>query len=578
MKYILVIGDGMADHPLDTLGGRTPLEASKKDAIDALARHGILGSVRNVPEDFAPGSDTAIMSIFGCSPRKYFFGRAPLEAAASGIQLAPGDACYRCNMVTYADEDVPFEHKHILSHSAGSIEGRESDELVTMLFHHPDFRPLAEQAGMVIHKGSSFRHLAVQSHVDIKGIRLAPPHDHLGEEIGPILPTGCPNADVLRELMRRAFDILDQHPINVARRAAGKLPANGVWFWAEGTAAALPNFPEHYGSDGGVVSAVPLCHGIGILTGLEAVTVPTATGEWDTDYAAKVAAALNVLKKHDFVALHLEGPDEATHNHDLEHKIYSIERLSADVVAPVTEALRAAGEDFRLLLLADHMHQLADIDFHRARSAAKSIAGTCCISEISELALKCLQQLGILTGGTQACHLTINHDALTRGKRKAAAHAVDLAETAFNALVDEFVGKWKRLEVLYVTFRVVVEYHARIENVLRVEQGLYLLHDTENLCAPLFLDKRRHIAASAMLGFQRAIIFVDYQALNLFHQMTIAVNFGIGVERLRNDEVIVSFKGMAVDTGIGISMFVEHLLQVGSSFRKVLDMESHVFY
>ena len=213
MKYILVIGDGMADHPLDTLGGRTPLEASKKDAIDALARHGILGSVRNVPEGFAPGSDTAIMSIFGCSPRKYFFGRAPLEAAASGIRLAPGDACYRCNMVTYADEDVPFEHKHIISHSAGSIEGRESDELVTMLFDHPDFRPLAEQAGMVIHKGSSFRHLAVQSHVDIKGIQLAPPHDHLGEEIGPILPTGCPNADVLRELMRRAFDILDQHPM-----------------------------------------------------------------------------------------------------------------------------------------------------------------------------------------------------------------------------------------------------------------------------------------------------------------------------------------------------------------------------
>ena len=218
MKYILVIGDGMADHPLDTLGGRTPLEASKKDAIDALARHGILGSVRNVPEGFAPGSDTAIMSIFGCSPRKYFFGRAPLEAAASGIRLAPGDACYRCNMVTYADEDVPFEHKHIISHSAGSIEGRESDELVTMLFNHPDFRPLAEQAGMVIHKGSSFRHLAVQSHVDIKGIKLAPPHDHLGEEIGPILPTGCPNADVLRELEQRDYD--DTHRAVAPLKAA----------------------------------------------------------------------------------------------------------------------------------------------------------------------------------------------------------------------------------------------------------------------------------------------------------------------------------------------------------------------
>ena len=168
------------------------------------------------------------------------------------------------------------------------------------------------------------------------------------------------NAAVLKHLMELAHQVLDHHPINEARRAQGKLPANGVWFWAEGTAAALPNFPEHYGSDGGVVSAVPLCHGIGILTGLEAVTVPTATGEWDTDYAAKVAAALGVLKKHDFVALHLEGPDEATHNHDLEHKIYSIERLSADVVAPVTEALRAAGEDFRLLLLSDHMTYMAN--------------------------------------------------------------------------------------------------------------------------------------------------------------------------------------------------------------------------
>ena len=171
-----------------------------------------------MPDGFAPGSDTAIMSIFGCSPRKYFFGRAPLEAAASGIRLAPGDACYRCNMVTYADEDVPFEHKHIISHSAGSIEGRESDELVTMLFDHPDFRPLAEQAGMVVHKGSSFRHLAVQSHADIKGIRLAPPHDHLGEEIGPILPTGCPNADVLRELEQRDYD--DTHRAIAPLKAA----------------------------------------------------------------------------------------------------------------------------------------------------------------------------------------------------------------------------------------------------------------------------------------------------------------------------------------------------------------------
>ena len=354
MKYILVIGDGMADHPLDTLGGRTPLEASKKDAIDDLARHGVLGSVRNVPDGFAPGSDTAIMSIFGCSPRKYFFGRAPLEAAASGIRLAPGDACYRCNMVSYADEDVPFEHKHIISHSAGSIEGRESDELVTALFAHPDFRPLAEQAGMVVHKGSSFRHLAVQSHVDIKGIRLAPPHDHLGEEIGPILPTGCPNADVLRELMRRSFDILDQHPINVARRAAGKLPANGVWFWAEGTAVKLPDFKAATGHDGTVVSAVPLCHGIAALTGLSFVCPEGATGEKDTSYENKLQAALDILREHDFAAIHVEAPDECTHNGDLEGKLEAIGWLDTRLIKPLDEAMRQRGWDYRLLFLSDH--------------------------------------------------------------------------------------------------------------------------------------------------------------------------------------------------------------------------------
>lgn len=355
VKYLLIIGDGMADHPVDALGGKTPLEASEKAAIDFLAVHGMLGSVKNVPDGYAPGSDTAILSIFGCTPRKYFFGRAPLEAAASGIQLEPGDACYRCNMVAYEDGDLPLEERRILSHSAGSIEGKESDELVTMLFAHPDFRPYAEQAGLRIHKGSSFRHLAVQKNAQIKGIRLVPPHDHLNEQVGPLLPEGCENAAVLKDLMLRAHAILDHHPINEARRAAGLLPANGIWFWAEGTAAALPNFCERYGADGGVVSAVPLCHGIGVLSGLEPITVPTATGEWDTDYAAKVAAALDVLKTHDFVALHLEGPDEATHNFDLEHKIYSIERLSDAVVQPVTDALRAAGEEFRILLLSDHM-------------------------------------------------------------------------------------------------------------------------------------------------------------------------------------------------------------------------------
>lgn len=210
-------------------------------------------------------------------------------------------------MVTYADEDVPFEHKHIISHSAGSIEGRESDELVTALFAHPDFRPLAEQAGMVVHKGSSFRHLAVQSHVDIKGIRLAPPHDHLGEEIGPILPTGCPNADVLRELMRRAFvssistrSMSRAAPPESCRPTASGSGPRARRLRCRTSPSTTARRRRRLGR-----AAVPRHRH---PDRLEAVTVPTATGEWDTDYAAKVAAALDVLKRHDFVALHLEGP------------------------------------------------------------------------------------------------------------------------------------------------------------------------------------------------------------------------------------------------------------------------------
>ena len=355
MKYILIIGDGMADDPLPELGGRTPLEVCDKPFFDSLSARGVLGLVQTIPEGFPPGSDTAIMSIFGCDPVKYFSGRAPLELAASGEALPEGAACYRCNMVTLGGDEVePFAERTMISHSAGSIEGEESDELVTWLFAQPEFKALADAAGMSVRPGSSFRHLAVQAGGDIAGIVLAPPHDHLTEKIGPILPRGNKNAEVLLELMEKANELLEHHPINEKRRAEVHLPANGVWFWAEGKGARLPNFTEHYGATGGVVSAVPLCHGIAVLVGLEPVSIPTATGEWDTDYEAKTAAALELLRNHDFAAVHLEGPDEATHNHDLEHKIYSVECLSERVAKPLCAELKARGEDFRLLILSDH--------------------------------------------------------------------------------------------------------------------------------------------------------------------------------------------------------------------------------
>lgn len=354
MKYILIIGDGMADNPVKELGGKTPLQYAHTPTMDMIAERGELGSVLTVPNGLPAGSDTAILSIFGCDPNICYTGRAPLEAAASGIRLNPGDVSYRCNMVTYEDINTPFEEKKILSHSAGSIEGEESISLINALFQHTEFKAAAAKAGLIVYPSPSFRHIAVQKSADITGIRLTPPHDHLGEKIGALLPTGCDNANVLKQLMILAHDILDKHPINENRRATGKLPANGIWFWAEGTAVALPNFAKHYNVTGGVISAVPLCHGIASLTGLGIVFVEGATGELETNYEGKVEAALEVLKTQDFAAIHIEAPDECTHNGDTLGKIQAIEWIDSRIIKPLIEKMQQAGYDYRMLILSDH--------------------------------------------------------------------------------------------------------------------------------------------------------------------------------------------------------------------------------
>jgi len=355
VKYILVIGDGMADNPVPELGGKTPIEYAETPMMDYLASHGELGSTFNVPKGLPPGSDTAILSIFGCDPNFCYTGRAPLEAAATGIELSPGDVAYRCNMVSYEDGDMPLEEKRILSHSAGSIEGEVSDEIIKELFGEPEFKTAAEKAGMTVNPGHSFRHIAVQKSADVKGIALIPPHDHLGERIGPLLPSGCGNAEVLKRLMVLSHEILDKHPINEKRRAEGKMPANGIWFWAEGTAVKLPGFFENYGKRGGVISAVPLCQGIAALTGLDMVTVEGATGELETNLEGKVEAAVEVLRKGgDFVAVHVEAPDECTHNGDTKGKILAIEYIDRRVLGPLCERLRKEGFEYRMLILSDH--------------------------------------------------------------------------------------------------------------------------------------------------------------------------------------------------------------------------------
>lgn len=354
MKYLLVIGDGMADDPVPQLGNKTPLQAASIPTIDTMAARGLVGSVINCPPPLPAGSETAILSIFGCDPRRYFTGRSPMEAAAAGIPMLPGDAAFRCNLVTLEDEDMPLHEKRILSHSAGSIDGPSALETVDVLLHDPRFTQALAQARMEIHPFPAFRQLAIQHHSDLTGVRFTPPHDHLGEQAGQYFPTGSPLAEPFARLMTLAYEILDHHPVTEKRRAAGKLPANGIWFWAEGTAVQLPSFREQYGLDGAVVSAVPLCHGIGVLRGLEMVEVEGATGELDTNFEGKLEAAWQKLNQYDFVCLHLEAPDECTHNGDLPGKLQAIEWLDSKLVSPLLRRLEAAGLPHRVLLLSDH--------------------------------------------------------------------------------------------------------------------------------------------------------------------------------------------------------------------------------
>lgn len=354
MKYLLVIGDGMADNPVPQLGGRTPLQAASIPTIDRMAAKGTVGSVVNCPKPLPAGSETAILSIFGCDPKRYFTGRSPMEAAAAGIPMGPGDAAFRCNLVTLEDGDMPLEEKRILSHSAGSIDGESAMASTGALLGDPRFAAALAAAEIEIHRFPAFRQIAIQHHSDIRGIRFAPPHDHLEEQAGPYLPNGSSRAETFAHLMRLAHEILDHHPVTEARRRAGKLPANGIWFWAEGTAVELPSFREQYGCGGAVVSAVPLCHGIGVLRGLEMVEVEGATGELDTNFPGKLEAVWDKLRQYDFVCLHLEAPDECTHNGDLPGKVQAIEWLDSRLVSPLLARLEQAGEDCRVLLLSDH--------------------------------------------------------------------------------------------------------------------------------------------------------------------------------------------------------------------------------
>lgn len=340
----------MADYPLAELGQKTPLEAANIPTMDYLAQHGETGLVQTIPEGMPPGSDVANLSIMGYDPTACYTGRSPLEAVSMGIALNKTDVTYRCNLVTVENADN-LDDATIIDHSSGDITTEESHQLVDALLQGMDWQ------GAELYPGVSYRHCLVLR--DGKtGAELTPPHDIAGKAVEGHLPAGV-NGDQLKKWMQDSHAILDKHPVNEARRARGLNPANCCWFWGEGTRPRLDLFQDVYHVTGGVVSAVDLLKGIGISAGMEAPDVPGATGTLHTNYAGKLAAALDILERNDFVYLHLEGPDECGHQGNTEEKIEAMERIDAQVLKPLMAELDARNWAYHILLAPDHATPIA---------------------------------------------------------------------------------------------------------------------------------------------------------------------------------------------------------------------------
>lgn len=343
MKVAILLGDGMADLPLDELGGKTPLEVAATPAMDALAREGTLGLAVTVPQGLPAGSDVANLSVFGYDPRECYTGRAPLEAAAMGVELGPEDVAYRMNLVTLLPG---FREVYMDDFSAGHISTEEARRIVDTLAEG------LGEAGVEFYPGVSYRHLMVWRAGEA-GASTTPPHDILGEPIHEHLPRG-PGSEELLHLITGSQMLLKDHPVNGARRQSDQKEANSIWLWGQGRAPRIETYQERYGLSGAVVSAVDLLKGIARVAGLEAPDVPGATGYLDTDYEGKVQAALGALRTLDFAYVHVEAPDEAAHTGNLEDKLRAIEDFDARVVAPVREGLERSGEPFAILVLPDH--------------------------------------------------------------------------------------------------------------------------------------------------------------------------------------------------------------------------------
>lgn len=343
MKYMVILGDGMADEPIESLDDRTPLEAAKTPVLDALAAESEIGLVHTIPEGMKPGSDTANLSVLGYDPRKYYTGRSPLEALSIGIPMKDTDVALRCNLVTLTEEE-PYEQKRILDHSAGEITTGEAAELLEAV------KKELENDTYKFYLGTSYRHCLIWDQGQI--LELTQPHDIPGQVIGSYLPTD----PVLREMEKRSYEILASHPVNLARKAKGLNPANSLWFWGAGTKPILTSFEEKNHKKGVMISAVDLLKGIATGAGMDKIIVEGANGGLNTNYEGKAQAAVDALlhKGYDFAYIHVEAPDEMGHQGSIPKKIQAIENLDGRVIRLVKEALDASGEDYRLLVMPDH--------------------------------------------------------------------------------------------------------------------------------------------------------------------------------------------------------------------------------
>ncbi len=341
MKYIVLVPDGMADYPIDDLGGKTPLEASHKDNMDFIAQNGQVGSVKTIPENVTPGSDVANLSILGYDPKLYYTGRGPFEAANLGLDLKDDEVAFRCNLIT-------AEGDKLLDYSAGHISSKEAQVIMKFLDEK-----LATQ-NIRFYPGVSYRNLMVIKTNDesLLNLKCVPPHDIAGESIAKNLPQGK-DSQILIELMQRTRELLSQHEINQVRIDLKENPANMIWLWGQGKKPSLPKFKEKFGVEGAVISAVDLIKGLGKVIGLEVIEVPGATGYYDTNYLGKAQYALKALKTKDFVFVHVEATDEAGHNGDLRMKISCIERFDREVVGTILKQVKRY-KNFRVMVLPDH--------------------------------------------------------------------------------------------------------------------------------------------------------------------------------------------------------------------------------